>query len=118
MPLRCLLASALLLILAGCQAPAPVAPTALPSVTSVAPSPTAPPVGTSRVDTLNAANAAFARGDAANASGLYERVLNTPPTGEQAATSSAINQFQAALVDAARSSTWTVASTMGADVRL
>ncbi len=93
MPLRPLLASALLLILAGCQAPPPVAPTALPSVTSVAPSPTAPPVGTSRVDTLNAANAAFARGDAANASGLYERVLNTPPTGEQAATSSAINQL-------------------------
>src|SRR6266700_1092047 len=82
MPLRPLLASALLLILAGCQAPPPVAPT-----------PTAPPVGTSRVDTLNAANAAFARGDAANASGLYERVLNTPPTGEQAATSSAINQL-------------------------
>ncbi len=105
MPLRRLLAAALVLVVVGCQAPAPATPTPAPTVANVAPSPAAPPsptaaqapnpppVGTSRVDTLNAANAAFARGDAANASGLYERVLNTPPTGEQAATSSAINQL-------------------------
>jgi hypothetical protein len=42
---------------------------------------------------LNAANAAFVQGDAPGASGLYERVLNTPPTGESAAQTSDINAF-------------------------
>jgi tetratricopeptide (TPR) repeat protein len=51
-------------------------------------------VGASRVDLLNAANAAFARGDTTTAAGLYERVLNTPPTpGEAAAETAAINQL-------------------------
>jgi hypothetical protein len=97
MPVRRLVASALLVLGAACQTPAPAAPTALPSVPTTVPSPppsaTAPPVGTSRVDTLNAANDAFTRGDVASAAGLYERVLNTPPTGEAAASTSVINQF-------------------------
>jgi predicted negative regulator of RcsB-dependent stress response len=45
------------------------------------------------VDVLNRANAAFASGDYATASGLYERVLNTPTTGEPADTTAAVNQF-------------------------
>jgi hypothetical protein len=113
MPLRLRLTSLLVAILAACQAPVPQAPTPPPpvpttipsavpttipsamptTIPSAVPSPTAPPVGTSRVDTLNAANAAFAKGDVASAAGLYERVLNTPPTGEPPATTSAINQF-------------------------
>jgi hypothetical protein len=106
---------------AACQAPAPATPTpasapppptapaakptsaasiASPSAAPVgSPSPqplaapTPPAVGTSRVDILNAANAAFAKGDLATASGLYERVLNTPPAGEPATTTAAINDF-------------------------
>jgi hypothetical protein len=50
-------------------------------------------VGASRVDVLNAADAAFARGDMAGARGLYERVLNTPPTGETQAQTAAVNDF-------------------------
>ena len=42
---------------------------------------------------LNAANAAFSRGDVTNASGLYERVLNTPPTGESTDQTTTINSF-------------------------
>jgi hypothetical protein len=45
------------------------------------------------VETLNAANAAYQSGDLTNASALYERVLNTPATGEPATTTSAINDF-------------------------
>jgi hypothetical protein len=48
-------------------------------------------VGSSRVEVLNSADTAFDRGDLANASGLYERVLNTPPTGEQATQTAAID---------------------------
>jgi len=46
-----------------------------------------------RVEVLNSADAAVALGDYATASGLYERVLNTPTTGEAAPTTSAINQY-------------------------
>jgi hypothetical protein len=53
----------------------------------------APATGTSRVEVLNAANAAFTRGDLTNASGLYTRVLNTPPSGEAPEQTSAINSF-------------------------
>lgn len=53
----------------------------------------APPVGSSRVEVLKSANTAFAGGDLANASGLYERVLNTPPTGEAPDAQRAIDQF-------------------------
>ena len=68
-----------------------------PSPSAVAaPSPSAaaaaaPPVGSSRVEVLNAANSAFTRGDLGNASQLYERVLNTPPNGESAEQTAAIN---------------------------
>jgi hypothetical protein len=51
-------------------------------------------VGTSRVDTLNAANSAFIGRDLKTAVSLYDRVVNTPPaTGEAAATTAAINDF-------------------------
>jgi hypothetical protein len=43
------------------------------------------------VEVLNAADAAFSSGDLANSSGLYERVLNTPPSGEQSEQTAAIN---------------------------
>jgi len=43
---------------------------------------------------LNAAEAAFARGDAATAAALFERVTNTPPApGEAAAASAAIVDY-------------------------
>jgi hypothetical protein len=45
------------------------------------------------VEVLNAADAAFTSGDLANSSGLYERVLNTPTTGESADATAAINQL-------------------------
>jgi hypothetical protein len=65
---------------------------------AVSPSPLATtppvPVTASRVDTLTQANAAFARGDTAGASDLYQRVANTPPTaGETAEASSTLNDF-------------------------
>jgi hypothetical protein len=106
-PRRWLIA-AFLLPLVGCQAPAPVAPTAPPAVPTVAPAPptvapvvptpsplpTAPAVTATRVDALNAANAAFKGGDVKTAAGLYDRVVNTPPvSGEAAAATSAINDF-------------------------
>jgi hypothetical protein len=45
------------------------------------------------VEVLNAADAAFTSGDLATSSGLYERVLNTPPAGESADATAAINQL-------------------------
>jgi hypothetical protein len=45
------------------------------------------------VQVLNAADAAFSSGDLATSSGLYERVANTPPTGESADATAAINQL-------------------------
>jgi hypothetical protein len=96
----------LLLGVVGCQSPAPSQPTpaATPAPTAAAkpaptavptpsPAPIAPPVGSSRVDILNAANSAFARGDTTAASELYDRVLNTPPTGEPADTRAVIDAF-------------------------
>jgi tetratricopeptide (TPR) repeat protein len=58
-----------------------------------APTPTTPSVTNSRVETLNAANAAFRSGDLKTAAGLYDRVINTPPSGEAAALTQAINDF-------------------------
>ena len=93
---------ALLVFVTACQSPAPTTPTpsspptiAPPTAASpiAAPTATAPAVTSSRVDTLNAANAAFNSSDLASASGLYERVINTPPTGEQPDLASAITQF-------------------------
>jgi hypothetical protein len=51
-------------------------------------------VTSTRVEALNAANAAFRGGDLKTADGLYERVVNTPPaSGETAAASAAIVDF-------------------------
>jgi tetratricopeptide (TPR) repeat protein len=102
----------------GCQAPAPPTPTPAPTraatavptpapttiptsigraaptlVPTPAPTITAPAVTATRVETLNSANAAFARGDVSTATGLYERVINTPPAGEPAQTATAITAF-------------------------
>src|SRR5579859_1210178 len=74
------------LLLVACQSPT-LAPT--PAPTSSPP----PPATSTRVDLLNQANAAFAAGDLASASGLYERVINTPPNGETRETTFAINDF-------------------------
>jgi hypothetical protein len=95
-----------LLLLLGCQAVVPSAPTLAPpsaptSTTLVAPTPTplvaatptAPAVTSSRVETLNTANSAFRSGDFKMAAGLYERVLDTPPTGESDAARSAIDDL-------------------------
>jgi hypothetical protein len=74
----------------ACQAATLPAPTTLPPprATTVLPA-----TGSGRVEVLNAADAAFGRGDVAAASGLYERVLNTPSTGESATTTAAINDY-------------------------
>jgi tetratricopeptide (TPR) repeat protein len=45
------------------------------------------------VDVLNQANAAFAQEDFAQASGLYERAINTPPNGETRETTLTIDDF-------------------------
>jgi hypothetical protein len=76
----------LLALLIGCQTPTAAAPTATPD-------PPAPAQGAGRVDVLNAADAALDSGDPSTASGLYERVLNTPTSGETAETTSAINAY-------------------------
>jgi hypothetical protein len=112
------LLAALLLVLVGCQTTTSVTPTAAPAAPPTAappaptvPAPTSPPkpaptpvpaptsaptapaVGTSRVDTLKAANAAFASGDLKTAAGLYDRVVNTPPSGEPAAATLVIDDL-------------------------
>ena len=74
-----------------------VAPTAVPTVApTVVAKPTAvPPAATNtRIETLNAANAAFRSGDLKTAAGLYDRVVNTPPSpAEGPAATAAINDF-------------------------
>jgi hypothetical protein len=65
-----------LISVTACQAPSqPVAQ----------PTPSAVPVGATRVDALNAADAAYRAGDAHTASELYDRVVNTPPGAAEAA---------------------------------
>lgn len=72
----------------ACQPVQTPAPTSAPTPTS------APSVTASRVDVLNAANAAYQRGDANAAAELYLRVINTPPApGEDAATAAAVQDF-------------------------
>jgi hypothetical protein len=66
-------------------------PTVAPTPPAAGPTPTAPSAASSRVEALNAANAAFRSGDLERAAGLYDRVLNTPPTGESPAARSAID---------------------------
>ena len=90
--MRVLIACAVLLIVA-CQAPAPPTPTPTQAVPTVAPTPAPPAASASRVDALNAANAAFARGDLTTASGLFDRVVNTPPTGEPPATAPVLTSY-------------------------
>jgi tetratricopeptide (TPR) repeat protein len=117
MRLRAWLYAGALLVLTACQAPAPPTPTlartAAATPTAAPPAPTAaPPASTlapaaaakptvvppaasdSRIDALNAANAAFRSGDLKTAAGFYERVVNTPPSPAEApAASAAINDF-------------------------
>jgi hypothetical protein len=65
-------------------------PTTAPVVPTAAP----PPASATRVDTLNAANAAFKGGNLKTAAGLYDRVVNTPPGATEAApATSAINDL-------------------------
>ncbi|HYW87366.1 MAG TPA: hypothetical protein VFB50_06340 [Chloroflexota bacterium] len=68
-------------------------PLAKPSA-SASPSPlsagTPPPAGARRVEVLSAANAALARGNAPEAAGLYERVVNTPPAPDEVAAASTV----------------------------
>jgi hypothetical protein len=84
--------------------PVPVAPTAptapsavaiaSPSAPTSAPAPTPPAVTATRIDTLNAANAAFKGGDLKTAAGLYDRVVNTPSgSAETADATAAINEL-------------------------
>jgi hypothetical protein len=80
--------------------PAAAAPTLSPTAApaTAAPLPTATPqplaASASRVEALNAADAAFRSGDLKTAAGLYDRVVNTPPgQTEAAAASAAINDF-------------------------
>jgi hypothetical protein len=83
------------------QAPPPIAkPTAPPSIvaspSAVAKPVASPPpaVGSSRVEVLNSANVAFSRASWSEAAGLYERVVNTPPTPDEApAAATAVNDF-------------------------
>jgi hypothetical protein len=84
----CLIAVLLGALLVGCQTSS-LAPNPSASVEADPP----PAQGAGRVEVLNAADAALDGGDAATASGLYERVLNTPTTGESGATTSAINEY-------------------------
>jgi hypothetical protein len=111
------LAAAVVLVVVGCQAPAPAAPTATagvpaataaaptaragatvatvaPAVATVATPPTPPAATASRVETLNAANVAFKGGNLKTAAGLYDRVVNTPPgAAEAASATAAIDDF-------------------------
>jgi len=114
MPLRGWLAASALLVCSACTTP-PAPATPPPAATSTAPpptpatpptlasaptqaaskptaAPTAPATGTSRVEVLNAADAALASGNAADAAALYDRVINTPPT-ETAAAAVAITDY-------------------------
>jgi hypothetical protein len=74
-------------------APTPTALVAPTPTVRVLATPTPPAVTSSRVETLNTANTAFRSGDFKMAVGLYERVLNTPPTGESDAARSAIDDL-------------------------
>jgi hypothetical protein len=95
-PTAAVAASLVPTIAAVAASPSPVASRA-PAV-AAAPSPgptTAPvPVTASRIETLTAANAAFARGDNAAAADLYDRVVNTPRTpAESAEIATTIEDF-------------------------
>ena len=100
MPVRLLILVCAVVLATGCQ-PAPIAtpPTSPPAPTppptvAASPTATAPAVTASRVESLNAAGAAFAQGDMKTSAALYERVLNMPPApAEGAAGTAAIDDF-------------------------
>jgi tetratricopeptide (TPR) repeat protein len=72
---------------------APALPTPAPTAPAL-PTPAPPAATASRVEALNAADAAYRSGDLKTAAGLYERVVNTPPGQAEAATATAaINDF-------------------------
>lgn len=81
-----------MLLVVACQAPTSPTPTpTAPTVGPVTP-PGAPPaaaavtppsVSAGRVETLNAANSAFASGKLKDAAALYERVVNTPAAASE-----------------------------------
>jgi hypothetical protein len=73
-------------VVSACQTPAPPTPTSPPQSGPIV----APPASAGRVDVLTAANDLFRSGNLAGAAELYDRVINTPATGEAAALSSAI----------------------------
>lgn len=93
------LAVAALVVVEARQAPAPMTPTPVPPTTAPtsaptpAAKPTPPSTSASRVETLNAAGAAFSSADLKTASGLYERVINTPPAGEDPALAASVTAF-------------------------
>ena len=83
----------LALVVSGCSAPAPPTPTSIPTL-----APTAPPAVTAgRVETLNAAGAAYASGDLKTAASLYERVVNTPPASGDSPLLTDFADFRAAV---------------------
>jgi hypothetical protein len=80
MPLRYLVLAAAALAVVACQAPS-TAPTPPPAALATATPAISPlPYTATRVELLNSAAAAYAAGDTVTAAGLYERVLNTPPS--------------------------------------
>jgi hypothetical protein len=109
MSLRRWLAPALLLVITACQSPAPATPTTappppaavLPATKPAVPTPTpgasaratAPAATASRVETVNAANAAFQSGNLKTAAGLYDRVVNSPPGPAEGTATAAIDDF-------------------------
>jgi hypothetical protein len=50
-------------------------------------------VTASRIDTLNAANAAYRSGDLKTAAGLYDRVVNTPPGSAEGSAAVVVDDF-------------------------
>jgi hypothetical protein len=77
----------------ACGAPAatPTPAVAPPPTSAPSPAANAAPVDASRADLLNAANAAYRSANLSAAIELYQRVVNTPSTGEPAAASAAID---------------------------
>jgi hypothetical protein len=75
------------IVVSACQTPAPPTPTSPPQSGPIAP----PPASAGRIDVLTTANDLFRGGNLPGAAELYDRVLNTPATGEAPAVSSAID---------------------------
>lgn len=70
------------------------APTAAPSVAPTSVPTIAPPAASqSRIDVLNAGDAAFSAGQFQIASGLYQRVVDTPPAPAEGTSASTITEL-------------------------